>query len=90
MVENTLILLPPCNRIEEIAYQTILKTYYATILQEYENVSKGCGVKILEMINSDIDYLHQSKQNWIAAFNREEDWEDHLSKVGWNTREFFY
>lgn len=90
MVDTILFLAPPKNRIEEISYQTILPKYYATILQEYENISAGSGQRLMEMIKSDIENLCRSKSNWINHFGTEDGWEAHLQKCRWNINEFSF
>lgn len=71
----------PKNKIEEIAYQTILPYYDPEILNEYNKVVPGSGERLWQMIKMEIQTIKESKK---ALGKSEKEWMRHAGKMGWN------
>lgn len=59
-----LVLMPPRDRVQEIAYQTILPYYSPKILCEYQVLGNTIAEGINRLLQDEITHLYFSKKQW--------------------------
>lgn len=76
-------LMPPQNKVQAIAYATVLPSYYPDIISDYEKVNSECARKIWELLCTEINHLESSYQRWLTFNTTDEGWTSHLKRCGY-------
>jgi uncharacterized membrane protein len=74
---------PPQNKVETIAYQTLLPYYSPDLIERYEAVVPGTGKRIFTALQESIAHLTESQKKWERIFPKK-SWTKQLKKFGYN------
>lgn len=61
---SKIILMPPRDRVQEIAYQTILPYYHPEVIEEYRSIGSDFPERINKMLQDEINHLYDSQKRW--------------------------